>query len=145
MFLGVVANPIPERDFEGKIFLKRVARMELYKQATCNQNFTDDASDNNLIKDGEWYDSNVDVVVKGMTLGDLKEAIAGQYFLNNDIKERLVLPYYVGRGNNCKCKYINKDNQLVPTVDSFQAGGYTLMVKYHGQRPGRTRTRGRLT
>ena len=144
MFLGVVANPIPERDFDGKIFLKRVARMETYKQATCNQNFTDDASANGLIKDGEWYDRDVGMVVEGMTLADLKEAIAGHYYLDDDIKERLVLRYYVGHGDNRKCKYIDKDNQLVPTVDSLQAGGYTLMVKYHGQRPGRTRTRGRL-
>ena len=33
-------------------------------------------------------------------------------------------------------EYIDKDNQLIPTVDSLQAGGYTLMVKYHGQKAG---------
>jgi len=88
MFLGVVANPIPERDFDGKIFLKHVARMEMYKQATCNQNFTNDASAYGLIKDGDWYDSNAGVIVEGMTLGDLKEAISGQFFLNKTTASR---------------------------------------------------------
>jgi len=33
-------------------------------------------------------------------------------------------------------EYIDKDNQLIPTVDSLQLSKYTLMAKYHGQKAG---------
>ena len=53
MFMGVVANPVPERDFDGKIFLRRISKEEKYKKKSHHQNFTDDASLNGLLKDGE--------------------------------------------------------------------------------------------
>ena len=52
MFLGVVANPIPEKKFNGKIFVERIAREQAYKKRDHNQNFTDDATANGLLKDG---------------------------------------------------------------------------------------------
>ena len=64
-----------------------------------SQNFTDDASANGLLKDGQWFDADVGVVVEGMTLGDLKDAVAEQYFLDDDIKQRLVIRYHVSGSN----------------------------------------------
>ena len=54
MFMGVVANPVPERDFDGKIFLRRISKEEKYKKKSHHQNFTDDASLNSILKNGEW-------------------------------------------------------------------------------------------
>ena len=60
--------------------------MEEYKKTVYSQNFTDDATANYLLKDGQWFDKNVGVVMKGITLGVLKDAVAVQYFLDNDIR-----------------------------------------------------------
>ena len=44
-------------------------------KTTYSQNFTDDANGNGLLKDDQWYDNDVGVVVKGMTLGDFKDSL----------------------------------------------------------------------
>ena len=44
MFLGVVSNPIPSKNFDGKISLTRVSKTEVYKQRTHNQNFSEHAA-----------------------------------------------------------------------------------------------------
>ena len=96
MYLGVVANPIPSRDFNGKIFLDRVSRTERYKNATCNQNFTDIASVNADIKAGKWYEH---VNGESMKLSDLKDKVALAYNLDDDIKDRLVIRFYIPCSN----------------------------------------------
>ena len=53
MFLGIAAQPIPESDFNGKIFLERVARVEEFKSTVYNKKNTDDATTNGPIKNGE--------------------------------------------------------------------------------------------
>ena len=131
MFLAVIAQPNEEHDFDGKIFIKRVAREEEYKKTVFNQNFTDDATMNGLIKDGEWKH-----LPNGeCSLGDLKDAVAEHFFLDDDIKERLVIRYRVpGREEGShKNKYIEDDDDLIPYGDSLDAGDYTLMVKYRGK------------
>ena len=55
MHLGVVANAIPEKDFDGKILLKRVSRTVHYKQMSHNQHFTDCATSNGLLKRANWH------------------------------------------------------------------------------------------
>ena len=126
MFLGVVAQPKPEHDFDGKIFLEQVARMEAYKQTTHNQNFTDDASVNGIIKNGEWMEA-----VNGeCSLGDLQDMITSNYSLDADIRERLVLRYYVssGKDGKSKPKYIDDIDEVIPSIECLKLGGYTLMV-----------------
>ena len=56
MYLGVVANPVPSKNFDGKIFLQRVSETQKYKQMLHGQNFSNDASTNARIKRGNWCD-----------------------------------------------------------------------------------------
>lgn len=128
MYMGVVANPIPEKEFDGKIFLKRVSKFVKYKQMSHNQNFTHDASANGLLKDGDWLDETAGLVVNGMTLGDLKEVIAEVYALEDDIRDRLVLRYKVGSEKK-KNKYIVDDDEILTDVELMRMDGYTLMVR----------------
>ena len=90
MFLGVVANAIPSKNFDGKIFLQRVSKEKAYAQTTCNQNFSNDASANGLLKNSKWKDENLGLVVNGMTLGNLKDDLTNQYQIDEDICERIV-------------------------------------------------------
>ena len=113
MFLGVVANAFPSKNFDGKIFLQRVSKEKAYAQTTCNQNFSNDASANGLLKNSKWKDENLGLVVNVMTLGDQKDALANQYQINEDICERIVIRTHVGEKR--KCEYVEKDDALIPT------------------------------
>ena len=99
MYMGVVANPIPEHNFTGKIFLERVSRVEKYKRATSNQNFTDDATANGMIKDGDWKELVQEDDIK---LHELRDMIADQYGIDDDIKEKLVIHYKSPNGKTTK-------------------------------------------
>ena len=48
-------------------------------------------SANGLVKNGEWKDENLGLVVNSMTLGDLKDALANQYQIDKDICEHIVI------------------------------------------------------
>ena len=55
------------------------------------QNFSNGAATNARIKQGDWFDCNVGIVVEGMTLGDLKNSLAVSCGLEAAILDRLVL------------------------------------------------------
>ena len=63
MFLGVVANVIPSKNFDGKIYLQRVSEEKAYEKMTYNQNFSDDASANGLLKSGQWHNEDLGLVL----------------------------------------------------------------------------------
>ena len=91
MFLGIVEKPIPEHDFNRKIFLERVARVEERKGTLYDQFSSNDATKNGFIKDGEW----MSLPVAEFTLGDLKDAVVKTYFLDDDIKGQIVTRYWL--------------------------------------------------
>ena len=124
--MGVVANPVPERDFDGKIFLRRISKEEKYKKKSHHQNFTDDASLNGQLKDGEWKQLVVDD--DDMRLTNLRESIVENFFLDEETTDSLVLRYYSDSSSDKpKAKYIDQPGALVPPTDCLD--GYTLMVR----------------
>ena len=125
MILGVVANPIPSKGFDGKIFIDRVSETEAYTQMTHNQNFTDDASANGLIKNGDWEQ----LVVPGMKLDELKDAVAANFLLEDEIKDRLAIRFYPN-GKEKNPKYYFKDDEPIPNPDMLELDEHTLMVRY---------------
>ena len=72
-----------------EIFLRRVSRLKEYTQMTHHQNFTDDATANGLIKNGDWKN----LVVEGSTLGDIKVIVREAYDLDDSIVDRIILKY----------------------------------------------------
>ena len=96
MYLGIVAKAIDSKKFDGKIFLQRVSKEKGYAKTTYNQNFSDYASVNGLLKGGEWKDNLHGLVVSGMDPEDLKEALADQYDLDAPIVDLIVIRYYIG-------------------------------------------------
>ena len=131
MFLGVVARPIPEEDFDGKIFIDRVAETVEYKRTTHTQRFSDHAGVNWLLRRGEW----IDLLTDDMSLGEFKESIAGNpsYNLDEDIVERLVFRHRVGTDKQGKpqWKYIADDEVILWKKDRMRA--FQLLVRYQGK------------
>eukprot|EP00985_Skeletonema_marinoi_P025375 scaffold18595_cov141-Skeletonema_marinoi.AAC.1 len=127
MFLGAVAKPIPERNFDGKIYLERISKTETYKKMTTNQNFSHHAPTNELLKKGDWCKH----ASEGMTLQTLRSTLQEKYDLESSIAERLVIQHYIPmRDGKQKCAYVDKGDSTVPSGDNLALGGYTLKVQY---------------
>ena len=56
MYLGGIASPFPEKHFDGRVFLKRVAKETLYKKTSYNQNISHRGEINDFLKkkEGGW-------------------------------------------------------------------------------------------
>ena len=65
MILSVVGKPHLDKGFDGRVMKKRVSRLVEYKKTVYSQNFTDDASANGLIKDGQWLVQTLVLLSKG--------------------------------------------------------------------------------
>ena len=71
MFLGVVACPNAEHDFDGKILLKRVSKRRQVQRASMNKRYSVDALVNDILKRGEesWHN----LYITGEQMGNLLE------------------------------------------------------------------------
>ena len=123
MGMGVVGKPVLSKGFNGKIFLKRVSEEKKYLRTTHNERFSDDATINYLIKDEDWHL----LVTDGMTLGDLKDVMFQHYCLDDDIVNRLVIRYSVGKDGR-ETQYIEHDDE---SLDGWLDRDITLMVRYN--------------
>lgn len=129
MYLGVVANPVRDKNFNGKIYLKRVSKTVKYKQGAHNQNFTDEAGANGLLKRNAWRDPDTGLVVEGMTLEELRESIAETFDLTDDIKERLVLRWK-RQQSDTSYRYIDRESQKIPCLDTLTRSNVELVVRF---------------
>ena len=91
MFLGVIAPPKLDKEFDGKILLKRVSKREELGQKTYNQRFHDDFVINNNIKRKEWRRLYSPFINDNIDL--LFQAITEEYHLEDHVSARLVLTY----------------------------------------------------
>ena len=99
MFMGVIARPVnPMMRFlgrcrpgwmDGKIFLKRVSKMKVRKQASRHKKYVDCGLLNAMIKEGDWKNHYSDEME--MTVGDLLTIIENYYGIAVDC--RLCLSY----------------------------------------------------
>ena len=109
MFLGVVACPNDEHDFDGKILLKRVSRRRQVHRASTNKRFSVDALVNDILKRGEesWHN----LYTTGEQMGNLLERIAEIYDLDEFVSDRLQLSYisYTTGGNQKRVVMTNQD------------------------------------
>ena len=91
MYLSVVGNPIPSREFDGKIFLQRDSKTIKYKQMNHNQNFSDKAGINGLIQSRTWYSRDAGFIVDRITLRDLRITLIKNYQLGEDVVAQVVM------------------------------------------------------
>ena len=89
MFMGVVARPRPDKNFDGRIFLERVSKNTTIGKLTAHTNFSDDVLINQQLKSGEWKSLYTD----GMTVGKMKSEIIVHYDLSQEIGDRLEITY----------------------------------------------------
>jgi hypothetical protein len=97
MYLAVIACPNEENNFDGKIFLKRVARYKVLARGTVIERFVNSVGENERIK-REWRD----VIDATMTAAQMTAKVAEAFdFEHEEIVERLIIHYvhYTSGGN----------------------------------------------
>lgn len=93
MYLGVVGNPQHDEEgkinFDGRIFMKRVSKVEKAGRKSHNQRFSDDVDVNSALQDGEWRS----LAVNDMQVEELLGLVATTYDLDEYVSSRLKLQY----------------------------------------------------
>ena len=113
MYLGVVASPHPNHDFDGRVFLKRVSNTKTLTRSTRNKRFSIDVLVNDALKNGMWKD----IAVEGMSIGGLLNATSELYDIDDFIRDHLELIYHTGW--SCGLKVLGEEKYLV-SLESTQ-------------------------
>jgi len=116
IYMGVIARPRPEHNFDGKILPLRVSDVRQLTQATSNERFVDDAILNGMLKKGAWRELFHD----GMTVSELRAVVCKNYQLEDSIGDRLTFSYstYIGSSGNKNTKQL--DDDIVITEVQFR-------------------------
>ena len=91
MYLGVIAPPAPEYNFEGKIMLKRISKDRVQQINSFNTKVSDSQVVNSLISSGDWR--NLVLQHSDMPISSLIDLMQDRYHFDNDIASRLVFSY----------------------------------------------------
>jgi hypothetical protein len=91
MFIGVVAEAVAEREFDGKIMMERIAEDKVLRRATYRNYFHYDRHINDEIKSGGWKQLYPDD--PNISTSEFIRIIAQNYELDEEVEERLCLRY----------------------------------------------------
>ena len=109
MFLGVVGCPNEDRDFDGRIFLKRISERRPAGKTSRNKRFSVDVIVNDDIIKGGWKR----FIVEGMSVSELLEAVSEHYDLDEFVSERLEIVYNTyTRGGNKKIQVLTAAQRI---------------------------------
>jgi len=99
MYLGVVACPLDEHDFDGRIFLKRVSRRRKVTRASRNSRFSIHVEANEQLLKGGWRTFVTED--PAISVNELREKAIEKYDLDEFVGERLTFYFetYTGTGN----------------------------------------------
>ena len=108
MYLGVVAQPVLEFGFDGKVHLERLSKEKSLQQTKQNQNFSDVIEINTQLKQGDWRY----VATNDMDIKTLIEVVGEEFMLDEEIIERLEFSYFTYDANGKR-----KQNHLRPDFE----------------------------
>ena len=113
MFLRCVANPRPEKNFDGRIHLERISKQKKTRQMTHHLCFSEDVNINNQMKNGEWR-NYIDLDDTQVTIREHAEIIGKLFQLDSAIVDRLSFYYqsYMGDKGIRKIVYLEKDEPM---------------------------------
>jgi len=107
MYMGIIARPNEEHNFDGKIDLIRVANTRQRAKKSHTERFVLDSVLNNELRNGIWQS----LYVEGMMVEELCHVIVEEYMIDDDVGDRLTFWYdtFVGNSNNTAMKHIDDD------------------------------------
>ena len=111
MFLGVVAAPNEDHNFDGRIMMKRISKRRKTTRASRNKNFSVDVMVNEILKDGEksWHR----LFTEGMSVGELLDIISETYDLDQFVAERLEMSYKAYTTGGKEKRVVMESNDVI--------------------------------
>jgi hypothetical protein len=91
MYMGVIASPVPDKAFTGKIMIKRVSKEEEQKCSSFCQIFSDNYKVSHKIKNGDWCVSYHDD--EDQLIDDFLYDLGIEYKLEDAVTSHFVLSY----------------------------------------------------
>ena len=91
MLMAAVTKPIQEHNFDGKIYIKRVAIQKTLTRASYSKCFHISRLVNNQLKDGDWR--HLYLPNDNFNFGEFKMLIAENFELDDDVGEQLEFRY----------------------------------------------------
>jgi hypothetical protein len=111
MFISVVAEPTKNQQFDGKIYMKRIAEDRAFARMTCRNNFHHDRNINDALKSGEWqrlYPDN-----PTLPTSEFFRLIVDVYDLSEEIEEQLCLRYETYENGMKRIKTLEEEEQIL--------------------------------
>jgi hypothetical protein len=102
MYMGVLTEPVAERNFNGMLSLKRLSTQQQLQRGTYRYRFHIDYDINQQILNGEWRMLHDDVTY---TIAELSQLIVDHYELGEDIAETLCFRYATHVGDDRRREY----------------------------------------
>lgn len=90
MYLGVVACPQLQHNFDGRVCLHRVSRTKILTRASRNKRFSFDVDVQQAIGSAEWIR---ELATEGTTVDELLEQMKTLFDLDEFVCDRLVIGY----------------------------------------------------
>ena len=102
MYLGVVARPRENFDFDGRVYLECVSKKKVITKETTHTRFTDDVIMNADLRQNGWRRLVPDG--SAIKVADLIDSIVEEYDIDEEVAERLEFSYktFVGNQGNEK-------------------------------------------
>jgi hypothetical protein len=120
MFMGVVAPPNLDEDFDGTIMLERISKFKTTKQRSYSQRFVDNHQLNESIKNGLWRTECYDTI----SVAELALSLQEKYAMDHTVTRRLCASYstYSGKSKSKKWvrltgnDFVTKNNMIMTEV-----------------------------
>jgi hypothetical protein len=110
MYMGVIAPPVPQKGFNGKIMIKRVSKEVEQQKGSFTHTFSDKYAITHKIQNGRWHDCYHGDYGKDIKVDDFLWDLKMEYELGDKVATRLVLSYccYSRTGKTKNCKNLTK-------------------------------------
>lgn len=113
MYMGVVARPRPDKEFDGKILLKRVAKDKVRDRVAYSERFVAESGLNESIKGGCWKEA----YSNGTPISELRQVVIDTYGIDDRTGDRLIFRYKTFYGKTGKSRWnLIDDNDCIEEV-----------------------------
>ena len=113
MYLRVLASPLDEHDFDGRIYLTRVSRRRKVTYASRNSRFSIHLEANEQLSKGEWHTFVTEE--SAIKVNNLREKVIEKYNLDEFVGKRLTFYFeiYTGKGKKIIKNFKDKGRPML--------------------------------
>ena len=94
MYFGIVAAPVEDRNFDGRVYLKRVSRRKKLTRATRNSRFSVNVLINQAMVEGTVWRTIIEEENYNISTAEVANTLVEMYDLDEFVGDRLVFSYY---------------------------------------------------